>query len=306
MIVNIYDEIGNKCDEIEINDDLTYVNGRVYKGKQHYYKGIGLSYDFHFSLLKNKLDIPKYIILEKSDIFYLGYKVRKKSFTNKIGIFQEQYQPHFSDFIGSCGVKELSIIENETFPYSSMKLIKSVCIDKKNKQYYFIVDYSCKRKKFSDQSNLIKLKELLDYMISENWNFIWDKNSIEDITENCLISDIGDIFQSSNLSHKLGSVYSLLYSLCKKDLITYLKFIYLYDLDHKSSIDIVFNAIEILKKNNVNTDIFFLDTTKIESYKNIVINHLITGKNCGDCDILGFGDIVRTEYLNRTKAQLNI
>ncbi len=36
MFITIYDECGKIHDKININDDIDYVNGRVYKGKKHY------------------------------------------------------------------------------------------------------------------------------------------------------------------------------------------------------------------------------------------------------------------------------
>ncbi len=299
----IFDSDGNTVNELEIEDDITFINGRVHKGKKHYYKGIGINYDFHFVQSVNS---DEYQILDKSDIFYLGYKVRKNKFVNKFGIFQEQYQPQFSDFIGGCGVKELSLIENESFKYSSVKLIKSKCIDKINKQYYFELDYTCHRRPFTKDSDLNHLKNLVDYMISDNWNFPWDKNSIEDISQYCLVTDVADLFKSENVSHKLGSTYSILYSLCKKNSSMYLSFLNKYGLNHTSSTDFVFNSIEILNQNGICTNKFIISDNKIDNFKHIVLNHLILGKNCGDCDILGFGDKVRQSYIHKAKLELNV
>ena len=248
-----------------------------------------------------------YNIINKSDIFYMGYRVEKKCFKNKKGIFQEHYQPQFSDFIGSCGIKELSLLENESFKYSSVKIIKSVCFDNNNKQYYFILDYICNRKRFSKYSDLSKLKKLIDYMINENWNFIWDKNSIQDITEECLVSDIADIFISSNIINKIGSVYSILYSLLKKDINQYLQFISLYNLKHNSHMDIVFNAIKILKYNNVkDIDNVFISDNSITNYKNIVLNYLVIGKNCADCNFENYGKLTKEKYIENAKRDLNM
>ena len=108
MFISIYDECGKIHDKINIKDDIEYVNGRVYKGKKHYYKGIGIDYSGHYLLDYDE----NYRFIESTNIFYLGDLVSKKCFEKKYGIFKEKYQPHLSDYIGTCGAKELSLIEN--------------------------------------------------------------------------------------------------------------------------------------------------------------------------------------------------
>ena len=49
-VVPIYNEQGNKTNQILIKDNLTYVRGRVWKGSKHYYKGTGIPYKFHHQL----------------------------------------------------------------------------------------------------------------------------------------------------------------------------------------------------------------------------------------------------------------
>ena len=149
----VYDTNGNHVNTITINDALSYVNGRVSKGQKHYYKGAGITYSHHYTI---KPVTDDYILLEKADVFYLGNVVQKKAFIGKTGIFQEQYQPHFTDHIGACGVKELSMIENSTdFEMSSAEVIKVVEIDKPNKQFYLILNYKCQRNKFTSDTDKI-------------------------------------------------------------------------------------------------------------------------------------------------------
>ena len=88
--VFVYDKNGIHINTITINDTLVYVNGRVSKGDKNYYKGAGITYIHHYSIEPCLSD--DYEIVAKSDIFYLGNVVEKKSFKNKSGIFQEQYQ----------------------------------------------------------------------------------------------------------------------------------------------------------------------------------------------------------------------
>jgi hypothetical protein len=50
----------------------------------------------------------------KSDVWYVGYAVGRprEMLEGKRGVFQERYQPHFTDWIGACGEKEIQIVEN--------------------------------------------------------------------------------------------------------------------------------------------------------------------------------------------------
>ena len=302
--VFVYDKNGIHINTVVIPDTITYVNGRVSKGDKYYYKGAGITYTHHYSIRQDLED--QYNILGKSDIFYLGNVVEKKSFKNKSGIFQEQYQPHFTDHIGACGVKELSMIENSIdFELSSADVIKVVEIDKINKQYYLILNYKCGRNKFTKDSDLTRVRTLLDYMIQTDWNFPWDKDSITDITDIGLICDTADIYKSSLLNHKLGTVYSLLYSMFHFDKTVYNKFIYQYQLVHTSPSSFVFNSIEILKQNNIDVSSLFVSNSLKDNYIHIVLNYLVSGKNCADCNLVDFGEKVRKQYMENTIRQLS-
>ena len=85
-----------------INDDIEFIDGRVYKGKNCYYKGIGVPYKSH-----HVLDFTdEYEYINDPDIFYLGLRVRKKCFVGKTGVFEELYQPFFPDYIGVVAIKK--------------------------------------------------------------------------------------------------------------------------------------------------------------------------------------------------------
>jgi len=302
--VFVYDSSGNHINTVVIPDTITYVNGRVSKGDKYYYKGAGITYSHHYSI--DNIDPSKYNIVGKSDIFYLGNVVQKHCFQNKSGIFQEQYQPHFTDHIGACGVKELAMIENSIdFELSSASVIKVVEIDKVNKQFYLVLQYKCDRRKFTKDCDINKIRVLLDYMVQTNWNFPWDKDSVSDITENGLICDTADIFRSTSLQHKLGSVYSLIYSLYHFDINSYLSLIKLYGLTHTNQTSFVFNAIEILKQNSVYVSELFVSDNLKQNYIHVVLNYLVSGKNCADCNLVDFGQQVRQRYIQNTINQLS-
>ncbi len=304
-IVPIHDDKGIEIDRLEINDTLECVNGRVSKGEKYYYKGAGVNYYCHV-LLPNA-NTEGYDILSESKIFYLGPLVSKKCFQGKYGIFNEIYQPQFTDFIGTCGVKELSIIENsELFERSSVEIIKAVNYDKTNGMYYFILDYKCGRKKYKEIGDPKALYALLEYMIKSDWNFVWDKNSIEDISYNGLVTDVGDIFHSRELGSKIGTVYSVLYSLATSYHAKYTEFLNAHNLVHNNQQSFVYNTVALLKRFGVDT--FELDVSEnpIQNYIHIVMNYLINGKNCGDCCFISVGDEIRQQYLEQTKKQLKL
>ena len=136
--IPIYNVDGHKIGGLYINDDVEPpIDDRVSKGKNCWYKGAGINYNFHTIPAKSfRPDVYDFVM--KSPIFYIGYQVSKKAFQGKFGIFQEKYQTMFSDFIGTCGVKELSIIENSMFfERSSVKLLESVNYDKINITAHF-------------------------------------------------------------------------------------------------------------------------------------------------------------------------
>lgn len=301
--IKIYDADGNTKDVLIINDEIDFsvVDGRVFKGTKCYYKGIGVPYQFHF-IPKISYNENQYNALEMSDVFYMGLRVEKKTFIGKRGIFQEPFQTMFSDFIGTCGVKELSIIENSMFfEMSSAEILESVNYDTENMQYYFKVDYRCGRSKYIETGDPYKLRSLIEYMLSSNWNIIWDKDSITDISANGMVTDVGELFVSNTLENKLGSVYSILYSLGKRNFNKYIKFLDVYDLKHEDDMSYVFNSAEILKKNNIDTEKMFPTNFMVDNYKYIVLNYLLTGRNCGHCSFVDFGDKIRNEYIARYK-----
>ena len=111
-ITSIYDTQGTEVNRLEIDDDLIHCGGRVWKGNKHYYKGLGIPYSHHQLLEKDITDDSEFDMIQNTNIFYLGYSVCRKSWKNKVGIFQERYQPFFPDFIGACSVKEKTISGN--------------------------------------------------------------------------------------------------------------------------------------------------------------------------------------------------
>ncbi len=318
MEINVYDNKGNVSNVIEVNDILEYVDGRVSKGDKYYYKGLGLPYQCHHIQPEDMSD--EYEFIDTCDVFYIGNVVSKKSFAGKYGIFQEKYQTHFTDWIGACGVKELNIFENlyddGEFEMSAIEVFEYKVIDDEMQQYYLKVDYPEGRDNYSINPSPKKLRNLIDYMIQTDWNFPWDKNSISDINSKSKVTDVADIFKSSELSHKIGSIYSVLQSLYKTDIKQYKEFCDLNSLSASpNKISLIINILILLQYNNIDVN-FLYAKTPIETYKKIIFDYLIVGKNCGFCGVgsckkredsnKSYGEDIKHEYIKRAVHELDI
>lgn len=314
MDISVYDKNGDVVDCISVNDTIEYVDGRVSKGEKYYYKGLGVPYVQHH--IQPEDMTGGYDLIDVCDVFYIGNVVSKKVFSGKTGIFQEKYQTHFTDWIGACGVKELNIFENlydeGGFEMSAIDVLERGTIDEDEQQYYLKVDYPHGRINYVVDSSPVKLRTLLDYMIQGDWNFPWDKNSISDITFESMVTDVGDIFKSEELSNKIGSIYSVLHSLYQSNINLYYDFCKTNNLPYKNKMGIIFNTLVLLVSNKVDVNHLYM-STPIETYKNIVYNYLITGKNCGFCgvgsckrrvdDNFSYGEYIREEYIKRFHAE---
>jgi hypothetical protein len=313
--IKIYNNLGEVVNNIFIDDTIEYVDGRVSKGANYYYKGIGIPYTAH--LIQDKDITDEYNFIKSSMIFYLGSLVSKKCFEGKTGIFQERYQSHFTDWIGSCGYKELNILENlydePSFEKSSIDVLGYEVIDEEAQQFYLKVQYHCDRKQFSQSYDHLKLRELIDYMICTNWNFPWDKNCISDISFDGKVTDVGDLFYSEELIHKLGTVYCVLYSLGNQNQAEYLKFCDVNGLRHTHIMDYILNSIALLASCGVDIEPL-LKGNIVDTYKHVVGNYLIVGKNCGFCGVgscrnrtdenQSYGELIRQGYIDRVGKML--
>lgn len=308
-VIPIYDFNGHIINQLQIYDELSYVNGRVCKGLNHYYKGTGVPYSRHHVTSLDEINVDDYEILGKSDVFYMGYAVSKKIFKDKFGIFQTRYQPFFPDFIGGCSVKEgLIVLNSEIFEKSAVNVIDVVTYDKENQHSYYIINYKGGRNSYiGNNGDPVKLKNLLTFMLKNNWNFLWDKATINDINSEGLVTDVADLFISDKLNHQLGTVYSVLYSLYNIDKVKYFEFLKLNKLTHEDQSSFIFNSVKLLNESGIDTKHFFPKKEKLKNYKHIVINHLLNGKNCAYCSCDMFtkeGDLVRDQYIKTVSTQM--
>jgi hypothetical protein len=316
--IAIYNSNGIQINSIVIPESLEYINGRVSKGQKYYYKGIGVPYKNHFIPKDEMTD--DYIFLSESDVFYLGNIVSKPTYQNKFGIFQEKYQPHFTDWIGSCGIKELNIFENlydeKKFEMNGIEVFGYEIIDELHQQYFLKVDYIDGRQSYLDNPNPKGLRNLIDYMIQNDWNFPWDKNSITDISSKSNITDVADIFNSNELMHKIGSIYSILYSLYNANKSEYFNFCKHNNLKHINIMSFIFNTIALLEMNNLNLKYLYKNKNPMDVYKDIILNYLIMGKNCGFCGVgscktridpnLSYGEFIKNEYIKKSRLDLKV
>lgn len=307
-VIPIYDAQGQLVNQLEINDTLTFVNGRVSKGQELYYKGVGAPYRGHFIL--DDFDPAEYDVLGMTDVFYLGTQVSKHAFQNKFGIFQVRYQPFFPDFIGACSIKERAITGNaQAFKLSSVEVVDVVNYDRHNQQYYFRMRYDCGRRSYLQGGSPAKLKNLLDYMLRSDWNFLWDKAAINDISWDGRVSDTADLFQSDELEHQLGTVYAVLYSLAKNDFKLYVEFLDYCKLRHVDDTSYVFNSIHLLNQQGIDIAPLLPSKNPAEIYKTAVLDYLTQGKNCAYCSCDMFvhaGNQVRDQYAALVRKQLDL
>lgn len=302
-IVPIYDNKGLQIDQLNIDDDIQYIDGRVSRGKNCYYKGVGTKYN-----TQCMIDVTdEYEVISKSDIFYVGYNVVKKCFVDKFGIFQERYQHFFPDFIGACSVKEGPIVLNSTiFEKSSVDVIDYIEFDKENHQSYYKLNYKCNRKTYLNEGKPKNLRELIDYTIKNDWNFLWDKTSIRDISAKGLVTDVADLFVSNELHHKVGSVYSILYSLGRLNNKKYLEFLRYNNLPHIDDRSFVFNAIKLLTMNGIDVSMLVPYQNATQVYQHVILNYIVNGKNCAycACDMFApYGEHVKNQYVENAKKQ---
>jgi hypothetical protein len=78
------------------------------------------------------------------------------------------------------------------------------------------------------------------------------------------------------------------------------------NLVHKNQMSYVMNSVELLQRFDVNVSELLPHMNDIDNFKHIVLNYLITGRNCGDCCFIELGDKIREQYIVQTKKQLGI
>lgn len=217
--VAIYDIKGNVISEVRLPEKIMAIpakrTGIAESGL--YYKGSGVVYQKH---LVNEINADVKL-LGKSGIIYEKYIVTYPNLIGKYGIFEFRHQPMFDDMEGACGTKEKKIIENAgKFELSAIDEVVNV-IDTgiMNSSIYV---YKLKKVNASPDD----ITELIEYVLTNNYNTAWDKNLWSDIYCYKYVRDVADWFESDEVNHKIGTIYALLNSLYAEDIYLYLQLIY--------------------------------------------------------------------------------
>ena len=297
--IPIFEKSGEIVDRVCVNDAVDFVSGRTSKGTSVYYKGLG-------SLYRGHAGNPTVhdIIVKDSSIFYYGSELYNPNWAEKFGIFREKYQPFFSDWIGSCGPKEDNIFKASIFSRSALRVIAKVEFDPVNKQSYYVLDYTSPRDSFFDGYNLKALVDLLKVLLDENWNMPWDKAAIRDVNSKGYVTDVADMFMSSQPEHQFGTIYSILYSLHEISVDSYVSLVKTLGLAYAGHGDIPFICQLLLSMYRVNIDIPKEISTKGDRYIHLVGNVLLRGRNCASVENIKQGTLVSREYIVRFVKQI--
>ena len=302
--VNIYEVDGSVGHVLTLPENVTPVSGRTSIGDSGvYYKGVGSSYVGH-----SVLDATGYDGAVPSEVFYYGYTVKNSNWENKTGIFKTPLQPYFRDLVGSCGPKELSIVEkSEACPVSAVSVLSVHPIETLQDQYYIKLNYTVERKSWLTYGTVEKLMDAIAATVMSGWCFPWDKAAIKDIGHTGLVTDVADMFPSTDSKHLFGSVYAVLYSLYT---IHKPKFDYLVASNNfvfKDLRSIPTIALAMIDRFGVNTDFAFPKGVEDEwdVYYHLVYNCLMGGKNCAHVEKAESGDAVAEQYKAMYRKRLN-
>ena len=294
--------------KINLPENVEYTSGRVSKGDSGvYYKGVGLPYVMHPTLNERETGI-----CGRNPVFYSGYDRIAPTFKGKYGVFQDKFQPYFSDFIGTCGPKELKLLRNSVeFEMSGVRVKDCVEYDTLNSQRYFITEYDCDRRSFLPDGDVGRLLGLLFYMVATDWNIPWDKAGISDISEDSSIFDVADMFRSPHLVHKLGTVYSVLYSLAMYSKPKYLELLHRIGLGEQHS-DNTFTVLAAMRfLTDIGVSYYDMIPPEVEHDNSMLRwfmlgNVLAQGRNCAHQEYPEIGEKVREDYRDKIFANKDI
>ncbi len=152
------------------------------------------------------------IRLSENSVAYQRYTVVYPELYQKFGIFSFPHQPVFSDCEGGCGPKEENLpVMQERFALSAIREIVDVVETPLSHHRIYVFRLKELQGSYKDTVNLI------EYILSENFNSAWDKNLWADIMCYGYVRDLADWFVSDEPAHRLGTIYALLHSIMKAD-----------------------------------------------------------------------------------------
>ena len=219
--VLIYDKKGNKIDNVKLPERIMAIPAKRggFSEKGIYYKGSGIVYRNH---LTNEVEKYEKKLVE-TGIVYEKYAVNIPEIEGKYGIFILQHQPIFSDYEGGCGKKEQNLLENQRkFALSAIEEIVDVIPT--GLKEHSIYAYRLK----NVRGGLEDTVKLIEYILKNDFNTAWDKNLWSDIYAFGYVRDVADWFISSRIEHKIGTVYALLNSIYRQDIVLYGRLLLIY------------------------------------------------------------------------------
>lgn len=305
MIINIYEEDGKKSDEFEIDDELEFTGGRVWRSKINpkiYYKGAGTVYTHQFSFDK------KLTRVKKHHSPYCGWKVINEAFVGKTGIFKDRYQPCFKCCIGGAGPREHRLLNTwNTFKFSGVILHDSmITVPLPWDNRIYMIEYIGGRGKFIDDPNLSKLEDLLRYMITNDWNWAWDKGVLLDTNLEGLVTDVADVWKSDKIEHKFGTIYAALHHLWEKKPEKATEFAMRFGTHLTDLEDLLHATRGVLFSMG-----YYIEVPKVDQdsqYHHLALNVLMEGKTCAYCESPDsrWGTYTRDVFKKRYEKQFNL
>lgn len=281
--IPLYDSFGNQFEEIQLKERIMPIPNKRggFSESGLYYKGAGIVYASHLECnnvhVKKMENTGAVQIIGKTGIVYENLIVCNPKLVGKFGIFPFKHQPVFSDCEGGCGIKEQKLVfHQKDFELNAIDEILDVIptgIENHN-----IYCYRLKELKggIADTINLIQ------YVLTNDWNTAWDKNLWEDIECFGYVRDVADWFPSKEFRHKLGTVFALLNSLYHCSLKLYaqllLEIFGTYDFNKKM---ILFYSAKIVKKYcNEFCNIELKDNMDQKIWFQRLYQELVSGKAC--------------------------
>lgn len=296
--VPIYNAAGLKLEEIllpeAIYPSLHRRGGFSESGA--YYKGAGIIYTGHFS---NRLQ-PGMLKVSQGTIPYQKYQVLYPDLYHKFGIFTFPHQPVFNDFEGGCGPKEENMLHIlPKFEFAAIE--KDVEIIDLPLPAHKIYKYRFRKLSGSYTTTM----ELLEYILTQDFNCAWDKNIWNDIVCYGYVRDLADWFISSKPCHKLGTVYALLNSLHNADNHLYASIVdALTPCGHLSPLFLPYLSALIVKHFcPAAMEAYDLEQFSPRLYARL-LNLLYSGKACCHLENDSFGAGVREYYKKEITAKV--
>lgn len=303
--IKIYNHLGQVIDSVYISSSITWVGGRIsVSSSGNYLKGAGCPYMGHNDVaFFNSADFYGQVFRP------YGVRLINPYLSGKSGIFLVRFVPVLDEYVGGCGPRERNILDNSVdFELSDVEVLSKIDITGIDHSIYEI-NYKNKRVKFTEAPNVGKLLDLIYFMLDNDWNQSWDKDSISDVSKAGTITDVADLFKSSDLIHKVGTVISLVTSLfrCNQQAYQQLRreagvnFLYTdygvlsYFMPHTSD-DCILTAASILMRK---ISVAFEPPFFRQCFMDFVTSYLLPGRNCGYAQFTDRGEVIKKAYEDR-------